>query len=112
MHRPSPRLARSLALCSCFVLAAIVGCFRGYELEDKEPPPGYPGGVCVSNDCPGIVECYTEHQLCYDPQEPCKGIYCGGNGTCLIDMDNGNKPMCQCDIGYNNDAFAFYCVPG
>jgi hypothetical protein len=85
------------------------GCFKGYDLEDKEPPPGYAGGFCLPEGCYDAVECLVEHNVCVDPFDPCRGIYCGGHGTCAIDMTNGNQPLCVCDLGYTNDAYAFFC---
>ncbi|MCA9684684.1 MAG: hypothetical protein KC431_29950 [Myxococcales bacterium] len=105
-----PRLGRT-GRAWIAAAAFAVGCFHGYDLEDKEPPPGYPGGTCVPGaGCRLPSVCYEEFGICYDQNDPCKGIYCGGNGTCTIDMANQNRPLCVCDPGYSNDAFAFFCL--
>ena len=97
------------------LLAALLGsvgagaCYRGYDLEDKEPPPGHAGGACLMQGCYDMGQCYEDEQICYDPADPCKGIYCGGNGVCGVDIDTG-LPFCQCDPGFSNETYAFYCM--
>ncbi|PRP93636.1 hypothetical protein [Enhygromyxa salina] len=94
------------------VLLASVGCYRGFDVEDKQPPPGYPGGSClVGSGCNQGAQCLAEAQVCIDPLDPCKGIYCGGNGSCSFDLDT-NAPFCACDPGFTNESFAFFCTPG
>ncbi|NVB37996.1 hypothetical protein G6O69_09145 [Pseudenhygromyxa sp. WMMC2535] len=106
----SRRAALGLALGVLFGLGA---CFSGADLDDKEPPPGYAGGSCVEGQgCRVPALCYEGPEVCYDPTDPCEGFYCGGHGTCTIDMDNGNRPLCVCELGYSNETYAFYCTPG
>jgi hypothetical protein len=93
------------------VLLVSVGCYQGFDIEEKEPPPGYPGGSCSVGACNQAVQCLAEEQICIDPMDPCKGIYCGGNGTCGLDLDT-SMPFCTCDPGYTNASFAFFCTPG
>jgi hypothetical protein len=95
---------------AALVLAALAGCFHGFDVEDKEPPPGYPGGSCVAEDCYPPADCITDENVCYDTTDPCKGIYCGGHGTCGFDMDT-QLPFCSCDLNYTNEPYAYYCIP-
>ncbi|HLT37365.1 MAG TPA: hypothetical protein VK034_13825 [Enhygromyxa sp.] len=91
--------------------AGFAGCYRGFDVEDKQPPPGYPGGACVlGTDCYQPNLCIAEHEVCYDPTDPCKGIYCSGHGTCGFDM-NTSLPFCSCDPGFNNETYAYFCTP-
>jgi hypothetical protein len=100
-----------LGLFGMMMLASLgLGCFTGYDLEDKQAPPGYAGGICLPQGCYDAVECLTEHDVCFDPAEPCRGIYCGGHGTCTIDMNNDDQPLCVCDPGYTNEVYAFFCT--
>jgi len=112
-HRESKRGRRwpwvFVALALAFGLGSL-GCFEGFDLEDKEPPPGYAGGVCLPQGCYEAVECLVEHDICVDPADPCRGIYCGGNGTCTIDMTKGNQPLCVCDVGFSNETYAYFCI--
>jgi hypothetical protein len=86
------------------------GCYHGFDVEDKQPPPGYPGGKCLPAGCYDAVECYMDENICIEPTNPCKGIYCAGFGTCGVDLDT-NLPFCQCDPGYTNEVYAYYCTP-
>lgn len=100
---------------AAFALAALTGagfggCYRGFEIEDKQPPPGHAGGSCVNDGCYLPYACILDHQICYEPTDPCKGIYCGGHGTCGLDMAT-NLPFCSCDLGYENQAYAYFCTP-
>jgi hypothetical protein len=87
------------------------GCFKGGELEDKEPPPGYPGGFCQAPaaTCNPGLQCLND-SICYDPNEPCKGIFCGGNGVCALDMDT-LTPICLCNPGYEDETYSHFCTP-
>jgi hypothetical protein len=91
-------------------ITASVGCYRGFDVEDKQPPPGHPGGQCLLGGCFLPTACMEDEQVCYDPNEPCKGIYCSGNGTCAIDMST-NLPVCTCDLGFTNQTYAYFCMP-
>lgn len=104
------RAARTWLALLSLALGSASACFTGYDLEDKEPPPGFPGGVCLPEGCYGAVECMVEEDVCIDPVDPCKGVYCGGHGTCAIDMTMGNQPFCVCDPGYSNETYAFFCI--
>jgi hypothetical protein len=109
----SPTVARrtlvALALAA-LTGAGFGGCYRGFDVEDKQPRPGHPGGACVLDDCYEPSVCIIDQQVCYDPTDPCKGIYCGGNGTCGLDMAT-SLPFCSCDLGYGNEAYAYFCTP-
>ena len=84
------------------------GCYSGAELEDKEPPPGYPGGRCL--DTGGCLDgICLDGEACFDPDDPCKGFYCGGNGSCMVEVDDG-APMCMCDLGYSNAPYTYFCT--
>lgn len=86
-------------------------CYEGGELEDKEPPPGYPGGFCEAPDAscnPGLT--CLDDSICYDPNEPCKGVFCGGNGGCFLEGDTF-EPLCMCDPGFTNVEFSHFCEP-
>jgi hypothetical protein len=90
-------------------LGLAFGCYHGFDVEDKEPPPGHVGGTCLPEGCYQGGQCYVEENVCLDPTDPCKGIYCGGHGTCGIDLDT-NYPFCNCDAGYTNEPYAYFCV--
>ncbi|MEM7153768.1 MAG: hypothetical protein AAF799_13050 [Myxococcota bacterium] len=87
-------------------------CYRGGE-RDKDPPPGLPGGLCLAPDgsC-AEGQCNLESNFCYDPADPCRGFFCGGDerGMCFTDPATF-LPTCSCAVGYNNDQFALYCCP-
>jgi hypothetical protein len=97
-----------MSLC---IVCAVAGCYRGGERE-KDPPPGYPGGFCLAPDgtCEEGLCDVSGGAYCYDPAAPCHGVYCGGNGVCLITQEG--KPSCQCDPGYNNETYSLFCDLG
>jgi hypothetical protein len=64
----------------------------------------------VQGECYLPAVCIDEHEVCHDPFDPCKGIYCSGNGTCGVDMAT-SLPFCVCDPGYTNQAYAYFCTP-
>lgn len=99
-----------IALVASFALGSLAGCYRGYDVEDKQPPPGYAGGQCNAGQCYDGSMCLAGESVCFDPLDPCKGIYCGGNGTCGVDLDT-SLPFCACDPGYANEPYAFFCTP-
>ncbi len=102
-------LRSSVLAVLCLGLGLGLGCYHGFDLEDKEPPPGHAGGVCIQGACYDEVDCYEAFDICYDPGDPCKGIYCGGHGTCGIDADT-DMPFCVCDPGYTNEVYPFFCL--
>ncbi len=102
------RLPPTLVLAA--LLGAGYGCYRGFDIEDKQPPPGHAGGSCVLDDCYEPYACIVDDQVCYDPLDPCKGIYCAGYGTCVLDMDT-NQPACVCEPGFTNEVYAYFCTP-
>lgn len=104
---PHRRLA-ALAFAFAASMGLVVGCYHGFDVEDKEPPPGHPGGTCLPAGCYDAGVCHPQENVCLDPADPCKGIYCGGHGTCGIDIDT-NYPFCSCDPGYSNDPYAYFC---
>jgi hypothetical protein len=97
-------------LLAALLGAGFGGCYRGSELEFKQPPPGHAGGQCIGGECYGQYACITDESVCYDPADPCKGIYCSGYGTCALDIDT-NIPVCVCDPGFDNELFAYFCTP-
>lgn len=92
-----------------FTLGLALGCYHGFDVEEKQPPPGHAGGTCLDQGCYNAGVCYVEENVCLDPADPCKGIYCGGHGTCGVDLDT-NYPFCSCDGGYANEPYAYFCV--
>lgn len=88
----------------------VSGCYRGFDVDDKQPPPGYAGGQCLPAGCYEPAACLDGENICLDTLDPCKGVYCGGYGTCGIDLDT-NIPFCACDPGYTNEPYAYFCVP-
>jgi hypothetical protein len=111
---PGARVTRLVVASSlCLVglsLGLGLGCYHGFDVEDKQPPAGYPGGQCMGGACYGTTECVADENVCIDPADPCKGIYCGGNGACGLDLDT-NLPFCTCDPGYTNEIYAYFCTP-
>lgn len=99
-----------MALLAAFSLSQ--GCYRGGE-RDKDPPPGLPGGLCLAPDgsCAEGM-CNLQRNYCYDPADPCRGFFCGGEerGMCFTDPATF-LPTCSCDVGYNNDQYPLYCCP-
>lgn len=89
----------------------VVACFKGGE-RDKDPPPGLPGGQCLAPDgtCDEGV-CNRMRNYCYDPADPCRGFFCGGQerGNC---SPSDGQPECTCVPPYNNEQFDLYCCPG
>lgn len=98
-----------LAHLGLLAFGLLIGCYHGFELEDKEPPPGHAGGTCLPPGCYNGALCYDVENVCVHPQDPCKGFYCGGNGTCGVDLDT-NLPVCTCDPGYTNEPYAYFCM--
>ncbi|MEZ4429368.1 MAG: hypothetical protein R3A51_16965 [Nannocystaceae bacterium] len=95
-----------------FLGAAALACYSGGERE-KEPPPGYPGGLCRSEPmtpCEEPALCDLEGGYCYDPDDPCTGVFCGGFGECFIDQSS-LLPQCRCDPGYFNERYFLICEP-
>lgn len=108
MPRLAPRIRAFLALAGIVLLAS---CYRGGERE-KEPPVGYPGGFCLAPNA-SCHEGACDVQggaYCYDPADPCRGVFCGGHGTCLPNA--AGKPTCMCEPGYGNETYALYCMLG
>lgn len=102
--------ARSGLAAIVFALGLVFGCYHGFDVEDKQPPPGHPGGTCLNQGCYNAGVCHVQEDVCLDPVDPCKGIYCAGYGACGIDLDT-NYPFCSCDPGYTNDPYAYFCIP-
>lgn len=92
------------------VLAMAAGCYDG--LDAAEPPPGSPGGLChpETNTCDLGYPCEPVGKYCYDPVDPCRGVFCGEHGTCFPDADT-DLPVCMCDLGYSNFRYTLYCEP-
>jgi hypothetical protein len=89
-------------------LLTAVGCYSGGELEDKQPPPGELGGECINGAC--TVGACLDGGIGYDPMDPCRGIYCGGAGTCVLDLED-DTPECACEPGYDTAIFTHFCTP-
>jgi len=100
-----------------FLLAALSvgllvagGCYQGGE-RDKEAPPGYPGGFCLPTEScyEPNWHCNPDGLYCYNVQDPCEGVFCGGHGECAIDSKSG-LPVCACEFGYSNEMYSLYCL--
>lgn len=116
MRPPRPRrplasrgfFARGALLAALLPLAALAACYEGPG--PLEPPPGSPGGLCLEPlkvcDQPDWV-CDPAGGFCYDPTQPCRGVFCGEHGSCQ--PDKNNLPVCFCDPGYSNAAYSLYC---
>ena len=46
---------------------------------------------------------------CYDTAAPCRGVLCGGHGSCSVGAETG-LPTCACEPGYNNFEYALICA--
>ncbi len=113
-RRPPPSPGPARLLVASLALSA---CFRGGERE-KEPPPGYAGGLCLAPTAttpqPHCVDgsvCNADRGFCYDPFDPCRGFFCGGpeRGACMVDMDG--MPSCICSMEYSTDQYELLCCP-
>jgi hypothetical protein len=86
-------------------------CYHGGE-RDKEAPAGLFGGQCLAPDghCQEGL-CNRERNFCYDPADPCKGFFCGGEERGLCTPAENGEPSCQCALGFNNEQYDLYCCP-
>lgn len=86
----------------------LAGCYDG--ADEPEPPRGSPGGLCYeeTNTCDLTFPCDPVGKYCYDPVDPCRGVFCNGHGTCAVDADEGT-PVCMCELGYSNFRYTLYC---
>ena len=83
------------------------GCSKDAE-GNGETKPGKVGGVCNFGTCDEGI-CYQE-EVCIDPDDPCRGFDCGGNGTCFVDLDTEpQSPVCMCDEGFSNVQYSLLC---
>lgn len=109
-RRPRPGVwCRSLA--GGLLLALAGSCYDGPG--PLEPSPGSPGGLCIEPQ--GLCDqpfwtCDPVGRFCYDTNNPCRGVLCGGHGVCSVDDDSG-LPECSCELGYNNFSYALLCEP-
>ncbi len=97
---------RSLA---CGLLLA-GGCYDGPGT--LEPEPGTPGGLCLEPEgaCDEVAWiCESVGRFCYDVTAPCRGVLCGGHGTCSVGAETG-LPACECEPGYNNLEYSLICA--
>lgn len=106
--------ALCLRVCAFSALAGTLtlgACYRGGERE-KEPPVGYPGGFCLAPNatCHDGACDVQGGAYCYDPTDPCRGIFCGGHGACLPNAEG--KPTCMCEPGYGNATYSLFCMLG
>lgn len=94
------------------LLVATGGCFRGAERE-KQAPPGLPGGLCLAPDgrCEAGAVCNQMQNYCYDPFDPCEGVFCGGSDRGICEVDGNGLPRCLCAPGFENETYALYCCP-
>lgn len=100
-----------IAAALLIVLGLGDACYQGDE-RDKDPPPGLPGGLCLAPD--GYCElgsCNRERNFCFEPTDPCKGFFCGGEDRGVCFPDSNGDPSCQCAPGFNNQTFDLYCCP-
>jgi hypothetical protein len=88
-------------------LGLVVGCYEGPGAP--EPPPGSPGGLCYPTQaCDLGAACDPVGQYCYDPVNPCRGVFCGDAGLC---NPVEGRPTCTCEPGYSNFRYSLYCEP-
>lgn len=95
-----------LAVCG----TAALGCYDGPD--DAESPRGSPGGQCYefTNTCDLNYVCDPVGLYCYDPADPCRGVFCNEHGTCAVDADS-DRPVCTCFPNYSNYRYSLYCEP-
>ena len=79
--------------------------------DPTEPAPGVFGGLCLAPDgtC-NFGQCNRAANYCFDPDDPCRGFFCGGEerGSC---EPIGGQPSCTCSAGFESETFALYCCP-
>lgn len=98
----------STLLCGLLLMP---GCYEGPG--PLEPAPGAPGGLCHEPEgtCDEIFwPCEPVGRFCYDAANVCRGVLCGGHGTCSKDKAT-KLPVCTCEPGYNNVEYALICEP-
>jgi hypothetical protein len=82
--------------------------------DDLDPVAGCPGSGCMQSDddheIPWCNEgnCNLPGMFCFDPEDPCRGVDCGGaeRGMCSGEM---GVPYCVCNEGYDFMMFSLYC---
>lgn len=97
-------------LCGLLLLAA-GACYEGPG--PLEPAPGSPGGLCIEPEgaCDEVFwPCEPVGRFCYDAASVCRGVLCGGHGTCSKDKTT-KLPVCTCEPGYSNVEYALLCEP-
>lgn len=110
--QPRRKLAWSTSGSSllCGLLLAMAGsCYEGPG--PLEPAPGAPGGLCHEPEgvCDEIFwPCEPVGRFCYDAANVCRGVLCGGHGTCSKDKTT-KLPVCTCEPGYGNFEYALIC---
>lgn len=100
---------RPVVWCRSFValLGLATGCYDGPG--EPEPPPGSPGGLCYeAGTCDEAYPCEAVGKYCYDPVDPCRGVFCSEHGLCVVDDEDG-LPVCMCDPGYSNFRYTLVC---
>ena len=99
-------------LALCLVGLALTACYQGGDRE-KEPPPGYAGGLCNAGACQdgSVCDPTLGVGVCYFPDDPCHGFYCGGEdrGACVPGPDN--RPTCACNFEWIAEPNPLYCCP-
>ncbi len=107
----APRGPRIFVWCRSLgcAICVIAGCYDG--LDDAESPPGSPGGLCYpTNSCDVPATCEPVGKYCYDPADPCRGVFCNDHGMCTVDPESG-LPGCVCDSGFSNFRYTLFCEP-
>ena len=85
-------------------------CYDG--VGELEPAPGEPGGLCIEPEgscAQAFWPCEPVGRFCYDAALPCRGVLCGGHGTCSVGSESG-LPECTCEVGYSNAEFSLLCL--
>lgn len=98
-----------LALVPVLVLGVAGSCYEGPG--PLEPAPGSPGGLChePEGSCDEVFwPCEPVGRFCYDAANVCRGVLCGGHGTCSKDKET-KLPVCTCEPGYGNFEYALIC---
>ena len=117
MFPPTMRIARAHLAVAGLSTLLLANCYRGGERE-KEPPPGYAGGLCLaptqtnpSPHCEDGFVCIPDPGFCYDPFDPCEGVFCGGSDRGMCQVTQDGLPSCACLPGYSTEQFELLCCP-
>ena len=113
-RRVVPRKAALLVALTTVGLGLGVGlggCYHGFDVEDKQPPPGHPGGSCVQDDCYQPYACISAEQVCLRPRRSVQGHLLLRPRDSACSTWARTSPVCSCDVGYSNEVYAYFCTP-